>query len=304
MNVTRPALSAVVAIGFVLGLAAGPVRAVEQGTITVTKTWAAGQEPSEVVEVCFFVSADAAGNDVLGQACTSDETYTVVFGPTDPDLQTGVTYYVWEETGTGWSVTGDNPVAAVIPDTTGNVDVAFENARVEGTGSVELHKRVCPNGPPTTDIFTECHGTVPDQPVAFAVDGGEPQVVDDAGNVVFTGLTAGTHAFAETEGPPLDFVDLRVFCSVQGDGSEATEIATDGPNFAVDVPADGYVVCDVYNIPENLKGEEPTATPGAQLPGTGTGPAASDGSGGLSYTVIAAFVASGMAFGLRRRAPR
>jgi hypothetical protein len=32
------------------------------------------QEPSEVVEVCFRVTADAEGTEVLGEACTDDES--------------------------------------------------------------------------------------------------------------------------------------------------------------------------------------------------------------------------------------
>ncbi len=296
----RAALGLVVVIAVAFGLSLGPARAVEQGTITVTKTWAEGQEPAEVVEVCFFVSSDAEGNDVLGEACTSDETYTVVFGPTNPDLQTGITYYVWEETGPGWTVPGGNPVPVVIPDTTGNVDVTFENVRAEG--SVELHKRVCPSGAPVTDIFTECHGNAPEQPVAFSVDGGAPVEVDVAGNVVFTGLAAGSHVFSETEGPPLEFVDLRVFCSVQGDAAGAEEVATDGPNFTVEVPAGRAVVCDVYNIPENLRGEEPTPTPaGPALPGTGTGPRQGAGFDALTVMLLMALLLAGGALGLWRR---
>jgi hypothetical protein len=237
--------------------AAGPAaRAVEQGTITVTKTWAAGQEPSEVVEVCFRVTADAAGTEVLGEACTADERYTVTFGPSDPALQTGVTYYVWEEVGQGWEVTGDNPVAVSIPDTTGKVNVNFENRRTgpSGTGTLEIHKRVCPNGPPTTDIFVECHGYPPQQPVAFALDGGQPQFVDETGNVRFTGITAGTHTVTETEGPPLEFVTLRVWCADVSAGEAATEVTPEGPSFTVEVRIGAGVVCDVYNIPQNLSG--------------------------------------------------
>jgi hypothetical protein len=299
----KVALSVIVVATFALGLSRGSAQAVEQGTITVTKTWVEGQEPIEVVEVCFFVSADPDGNEVLGEACTSDETYTVVFGPTNPDLQTGVTYYVWEEVGSGWIVTGENPVAAVIPDTTGNVDVQFENARAEG--SVEIHKRVCPSGAPVTDTFAECHGNPPEQPVAFAIDGGAPVEVDAAGNVVFTGLAAGSHVFTETEGPPLEFVDLRVFCSVQDASPEAVEVATDGPNFTVEVPAAGTLVCDVYNIPKNLRGEEPTPTPGGvELPGTGTGSKAASGLKGDVALAFLALLLAGTAFVYRRGVTR
>jgi hypothetical protein len=243
-----------------------PPSAIEQGTIRVEKTWGVGQEPVEVVEVCFVVTADAGGEDVLGRACTSDETYTVTFGPNEPPLATGVTYYVWEETGEGQIVAGHNPVAVVISAATGQAAVTFENRRVDGAATVELHKRVCPAGGPTVSIFAECHSNPPEQPVAFAVDGGAPQAVDAAGDVVFADLTAGAHQFSETEGPPLDFVDLRVFCSVQGTGEPAIEVTTDGPNFTVAVGTGAYVVCDVYNIPEQLQGITPTATATAKPP--------------------------------------
>ena len=113
-----------------LDLRAPTARAVEQGTITVKKTWAANQKPNEVVEVCFVVTSDADGTDVLGKACTTDETYTVTFGPSDPALQTGAVYYVWEDVGAGWAIKGDNPVSVTIPDTSGTRGCQFrESAR-------------------------------------------------------------------------------------------------------------------------------------------------------------------------------
>lgn len=124
-----------------------PPVAHEQGTIQVTKTWAAGQEPSEAVEVCFSVSSDAAGTDVLGEACTADETYTVSFGPSEPPLQTGVTYYVWERVGEGWSVSGDNPLAVVIPAVTGRLEASFENTRQAPLLDFRIDAFACPADP-------------------------------------------------------------------------------------------------------------------------------------------------------------
>ncbi|HET8522774.1 MAG TPA: hypothetical protein VFL82_06045 [Thermomicrobiales bacterium] len=236
-----------------------PPASIEQGTIRVQKIWAPGQAPSEVVQVCFFISTDQAGNDVIGRDCTSDESYTVNFGPSDPPLETGFVYYVWEETGGGWAVAGHNPVAVSISTAIGQAAVTFENWRQDGTAMVELHKRICPAGAPVQSIFAECHGNAPQQPVEFTVDGGEPQAVDAAGNVNFTELSPGTHQFSEVEGPPLDFVDLRVFCSTQGTGEAVNEVPTDGPNFSVNLNAGEFVVCDVYNIPEQMQGAIPTA---------------------------------------------
>ncbi len=130
-----------------------------------------------------------------------------------------------------------------------------------GAGSLEIHKRVCPGGPLAGNIFDECHGNPPAQTVAFSIDGGAPIAVDASGNLLVTGLEAGSHLVSETEGPPLEFVDLRVFCAVDGSGIEAAELPTDGPNFTVDIGPDQAVICDVYNIPENLSGLTPTSVP-------------------------------------------
>lgn len=155
----------------------------------------------------------------------------------------------------------------------------------QATGSLEIHKRICP-ADTVGNLFDQCHDNLPEQTVTFTVDGGAGQDVDANGNVVFSGLAAGSHAVSETEGPPLDFVNLRVFCSVQTDNPEVFEVTTDGPNFSVDVGAGEAVVCDVYNIAENLSGltPEPTAvattTPGVVLPNTGSG----FGTGGTTST--------------------
>ncbi len=357
----------------------GPVSslAVEQGTITVSKSWAAGDEPAEVIEVCFIVTEDMDGLVELGDACTTDDTYSVTFGPTDPDLQTGVTYYVWEDVGPGWAVTDGNPVEVVIPDTTGEAVVSFENRRADGMstvtihkalcpegtsdlygechdtrapdihfsingtrvvtdgdgvasadvasgtieiveadtdfsrestagaawvfcsvqpggdvlfdgladhrtisitvadgetavcdwynlttdgvqpGTLELHKRVCPSGD-VTDLYAECHDFAPQQEVSFSLNGGSAQSVDGAGNVTFTPVDAGTQDVSIVEGIPLEFVSLKIFCSTLGSDAPAIEVVPDGPNFQVAVGAGDHVICDVYNIPENLSGLTPT----------------------------------------------
>jgi hypothetical protein len=360
-------------------------QALEQGTITVTKSWEPGQEPNEVVEVCFVVTSDPDGIDVLGEACTFDETYTVSFGPNEPPLVTGVPYYVWENVGAGWTVTGENPVEVSIQDTTGQAEVTFENTRAQGmaditihkadcpetvddlfnqchdervpgvrfsikgarvttdedgvanasvasgtvriteaaadfsetatagaawvfcstqpggtsvlydgladhrsitidvpagatvvcdwydlttdapqAGTLEIHKRVCPTSDPIGDIFEQCHDFPPQQPVGFSVDG-SAKFVDELGNVVFTGLSAGDHSVQETEGPPLAYVQLAIWCSIQGSEQAPFQLQPDGPNFTVPVGEGQYVICDVYNIPLDLSGRTPTPVAGLTL---------------------------------------
>ena len=55
------ALTALAVVAMLVGPASiysPPAQAFEQGMVTVTKTWAPGQEPNEVVEVCFVVTSD------------------------------------------------------------------------------------------------------------------------------------------------------------------------------------------------------------------------------------------------------
>lgn len=146
----------------------------------------------------------------------------------------------------------------------------------QAAGSITLHKRVCPAGT-TGNVFDECHDNVPGQPVSFSLNGGAAELVDANGDVTFSGLAAGTYAISEVEGIPLDFVNLRVWCSIQGTNPVPLEVTTDGPNFSVDLGDGEAMVCDVYNIAENLSGLTPTPapvvtkTPSITLPNTGSG---------------------------------
>jgi hypothetical protein len=372
-----------------IGLRAPIASAVEQGTISASATWAPGQKPAEVVEVCYVVTSDADGTNVLDRECTSDSTYTATLGQGTTTLATGTTYYVWEDVGAGWTASEGNPVEVKIPSSSGTAEVSFENEQSNGTATItihkatcpettkdlykdchddrvpdvhftmgsarvttdkdgvatanvpsgtvritegetnfnedatagaayvfcsvqpgksevlhdavanhrsvditvkdgttvvcdwynltseggtqtavlELHKRVCPNGPPTGDIFQECHDNLPQQPVAFSVNGGAAKFVGEDGNVIFEGLTPGTQNAQETVGPPLEFVELRIWCSVQGSDQAPFQVQPNGPNFAVPVAAGEHVICDVYNISINQSGETPTPPP-VQTPTT------------------------------------
>jgi hypothetical protein len=152
----------------------------------------------------------------------------------------------------------------------------------QATGSITLHKRVCPAGT-TGNVFDECHDNAPEQAVSFSLDGGAAELVDASGDLTFDGLAAGTYQIAEVEGIPLEFVNLKVWCSIQGDNPTPFEVTTDGPNFSVDLGDGEAVVCDVYNIAENLSGLTPTPapvvtqTPSIQLPNTGSGTASGNG---------------------------
>src|SRR5690606_19905268 len=114
------------------------------------------------------------------------------------------------------------------------------------------------------DLFGECHDNAPEQEISFRVDGGPERSVDAAGNVIFEGLDAGDHAVQEVEGIPLEFVRLVIWCTDINDGEGAFQVFPDGPNFVVNVGPGQHIVCDVYNIPEDLSGRTPTAPPSGE----------------------------------------
>ena len=158
--------------------------------------------------------------------------------------------------------------------------------------TLEIHKRVCP-ADATGNIFDDCHGNPPTQTTTFSVDGGAATSVDASGNLIFTGLAAGTHTVTEVEGIPLEFANLRVFCSLEGDATGAVEVATSGPDFTVTLADGDHMICDSYSIPENLSGLTPTPgtgttpTPAIQLPNTGSGFDGSGSSGLLAFLMVA-----------------
>lgn len=151
-------------------------------------------------------------------------------------------------------------------------------------GSVTIHKRVCPAGAPVSDIFTECHGNPPSQAFTFSADGGASAAVDGSGNLNFDALPAGTHEFTETEGIPLEFVTLRVFCSNEADGV-ATEVVATVNSFSVAVAGGDALTCDSYSIPENLSGLTPTPEPTAVSTAVPP-PAATKTAGGTKTTTL------------------
>lgn len=169
---------------------------------------------------------------------------------------------------------------------------ASGSASAADTSTLTLHKRVCPAGQVITDLFEDCHDILPEQTVAFTLNDGVPQAVGVDGNTTFTDLAAGTYTVAEVEGPPLGYVHLRVFCSVQGTViNPAEELAVDVNTFDVTLGAGEEVVCDVYNIAEDLSGRTPTPVQTAQptaaattvtLPSTGAG----TGSAGMTSVVL------------------
>ena len=92
-----------------------------------------------------------------------------------------------------------------------------------------------------------------------------------------------------------------MYCSVQDDDPVVFQVTTDGPNFSVDLEAGQYLVCDVYNIAEDLSGVTPTPvpdddddgtdTPDVVLPNTGSGLDMGSGTPAvLSYLALVALL--------------
>jgi hypothetical protein len=198
--------------------------------------------------------------------------------------------------------------------------IAFAgSASAADTGTITLHSRLCPNGQPTSDIFTDCHGHLPTIATTYSLDGGAAQAVGADGNLSFTDLAAGSHEIAQQDGVPLDFAHLRVFCSDQTTGDPAKEVAVDVNSFSVKAVAGDEIVCDVYTIGEDASGNTPTATSepqptatatktssggGITLPNTGTG---SNGGGtgfGIIFGLIALAIAGAGFAAMRGRSAR
>lgn len=250
-------------------LPVGQAGAVEQGTISVHVTWPDGK-PSETVQICFAVTSDAAGTDLLGSKCTDSEQNLAVFGPSDPALATGVTYYVWRadvvakgpDAG-AVTLLGD-PVEAVIPDTSGNVDVTFAiHQPTSTTGSIEIHDSACPVGATSGTLFDQCHANGR-QGVEYIVDGPVHQTGVTAGAlgaVRFDNLPAGDYTIAQAVMSG-DFASYQVYCST----SDGTEVPVDYRGdgraaVALSVGSGQEIVCDWYNIPAPAPTEQPTQVP-------------------------------------------
>lgn len=280
----------------------GQAGAVEQGTISVHVTWPNGK-PSEPVEICFAVTSDAAGTDILGSKCTNSDENLAVFGPSDPPLATGVTYDVWRaevpQKGPDAGAVNllEGPVEAVIPDTTGNVDITWEMKAQTPDATLTVHNSACPAGAQPGNLFDACHANGL-AGVGFVVDGtaGNGDTVHrsgttegDLGTVTFT-LPAGDYTLAQAVMSG-DFASFQVYCSTSDGTQVPVEDRSNGrAAIALSVGSGQEIVCDWYNIPAEaaptvaptqsaateavVQPTPPAAatTPVVQLPATGAGP--------------------------------
>ncbi len=119
------------------------------------------------------------------------------------------------------------------------------------TYSITIHARVCPDGQPTTNIFTDCHPYAAESDTRFRIDSGGAKFIAENGNVTFGGQAAGTHVVRRIAGQGPDGVNFteRVWC-VWKNGVTKEIIPSTNGNFVLTISAaTGSATCDVYLIP-------------------------------------------------------
>jgi hypothetical protein len=174
-------------------------------------------------------------------------------------------------------------------------------ASAGGTSSITIHNRLCPTGYTGTTIFADCHGNPQDSHLDFTIDGPvtETFATGDDGNVAFQVLPAGSYNISG--GVPGEFASTIVYCSVDEDPDTLYAPTETDTRVSVDLAADTDVICDWYNIPEDLSGNTGGTT---TLPNTGTGVSVADGNKSVVLYGFM-FMALGMAaIAVRRRAVR
>lgn len=129
-----------------------------------------------------------------------------------------------------------------------------------GNSSIEIHNRVCPVEYEGQNFFEDCHDTIPDPGLPFTFSNGVTRegTTNEEGNVGFANLPAGTYTIIG--GAPAEFADLVAYCSVgTAEVSDQEQIPVEYVNGGIqfDLPEDTNVICDWYNIPYDLQGEQP-----------------------------------------------
>lgn len=185
----------------------------------------------------------------------------------------------------------------------------------EANASITIHNRICPVEYAGDDIFGDCHGTPQDAGLEFAIDGpvSDSGATDGNGDITFAGLPAGTYEISG--GVPGDFADTAVYCSVEDDPENMLAVTPTAIGVSIELPAGTNVVCDWYNIPYDLRGDDggddddddnggQTPTKPTTLPSTGAGTAAGETDAAFVLGGMAVIALAGFAVVTRRRALR
>lgn len=178
-----------------------------------------------------------------------------------------------------------------------------------------VHHRLCGDNYKGGSEWDECHDVLVGTPFDFTIDG--PMTLTVAtdvatGNAEFGEVQDGTyHLFG---GVPGEFSNQTIYCSDQNTGNPVN--VSPGPiGVYVEVPLQSSVVCDVYEFPEDLRGDpEPTPTQvpkpePTKIPDIGKGvthlPNTGAGDGGMTlpvyWLVLPALAALGFGVIARKR---
>ena len=189
------------------------------------------------------------------------------------------------------------------------------SAGAQATTSLTVHHRLCGDNYNGGSEWDECHDVLVGTAFDFTIDGPVTQTAATnvaTGNVTFAAIPAGTyHLFG---GIPGEFSNQTVYCSDENTGNAVT-VGAGEIGVTVEVPEGASVVCDVYEFPEDLRGD-PTPTPVppvktptpdsgqgvSRLPNTGAG--GNDVSFPIGWMVIPALVALALGFMARKHIVR
>jgi hypothetical protein len=179
--------------------------------------------------------------------------------------------------------------------------------------SITIHNRICPVEYNGDDIFGDCHGNPQTSNLEFTISGpaSDSGATDADGNIAFSGLPTGTYNISG--GVPGEFASTVVYCSVEDDPNNTIPVTSTDTGVGIVLPPSTNVVCDWYNIPFNLKGDEGGTTTGGTttggtttttttLPATGVGAVAGERDAVFYLGGLLALMLGGFAVVIRRGA--
>lgn len=178
---------------------------------------------------------------------------------------------------------------------------ADAGAQKASTSTLVIHERICPLEYSGDDLFTDCHGNPAPAGMGFTITGPVEMTdsTDAEGNVTFTDLTVGTYNISG--GAPGDFADWVLYCSLEEDAGTDTFLTSTETDtgFSIDIESGTTVICDWYDIPLDMRGDDETPVPtepadddAPTLPNTGAGQ-----NGGNSSDLMLLLLGGGLAVG-------
>jgi uncharacterized membrane protein YgcG len=244
------------AIAFLSILGGGASAADNTASITVHLRQCNGAPTTDYFTDCHdngVSGVDVSIAGLTGPTGPSGDVVVMNLGPGDYDVSAGVpgassTFsYCSSDLGRDESFdTGDFTVDALAVGELVTCDVyGVVEPTVPDTGSLTIHKRVCAEGQPTSDIFTDCHGNVDGAEGIDITVGGVTQTVGADGNLTWTDIPNGTVDVTE-DTSPTGTKATRVYCSTDA-GESSMELVSESGNFSVDINGND-LICDSYSL--------------------------------------------------------